>query len=202
MSYLRTLYTLLLSLILFSCSSSKKFYEENTRTFSQPAIIRLLLDEQPGALTFPVDHSILLYNRERVIAIVEPGNYLHFREDGSTVTLSIKDKTFYSDYFQIKAKDENAFINFNGKNFKGKIKFFMAGDSIRAVNILPLEEYLKGVIPAEIPMKNGNSYYQAVKAFTICARTYTIMKMQRGNPVYDVYTDVRDQVYGDRKSVV
>ncbi len=196
MRYLRTVFILLLSFILFGCSSSRKFYEENTLLLSKPANIRLLLVEQSSDLTFPVDNSILLYDRDKIIAIVEPGNYLHFRKDGSTVALSIKDKTFYAEFFQIKSKDENSFINFNGKNFKGKIKFFIAGGYIRAVNILPLEEYLKGVVPAEIPVKNGNSFYQAIKAFAICARSYTIMKMQLSNPVYDVYTDVRDQVYG------
>ena len=196
MRYLRTLFTLLLSTILFSCSSSKKFFEKSTARLTKPADIRILINERENTLNLPVEKSIVLYDNNKIIAFVEPGNNLHFFDDEKSIAVSIKDKTFYGDNFQIKARDKNSFINFNGKNFKGKIKIFSTGDSIHAVNILPLEEYLKGVVPAEIPLKNGNSYYQAVKAFAICARSYTIMKMELGNPIYDVHTDVRDQVYG------
>ena len=204
MRYLRTIYTIILSLVIISCSSSKKFFEENTNALSKSADIRILLEEHSSHLSYHVDNSVLLYNGDKIVAVVKAGNYLQFLGDGRTVVLSIKNKIYYGDYFQIKSENENSYINFNGKNFKGKIRFFIAGDSLRAVNVLPLEEYLKGVIPAEIPLKNGNNYYEAVKAFTICARTYSIMKMNLKNPVYDVYTDVRDQVYGgaDRENPI
>src|SRR3989304_2251474 len=39
-------------------------------------------------------------------------------------------------------------------------------------------------------------YFQALKAFTICARTYSLNKMKRTGDNFDVYIDTRDQVYG------
>ena len=64
------------------------------------------------------------------------------------------------------------------------------------LNILPIEEYLKGVIPREMPVGKGNEYYEALKAFIICARTYTISKKEEKKNTFDVFSDTRDQVYG------
>jgi stage II sporulation protein D len=63
------------------------------------------------------------------------------------------------------------------------------------INILDIESYIKGVIPKEMPLGKGEENFEALKAFAICARTYTLMKMKPGKN-FDLYIDTRDQVYG------
>ena len=70
------------------------------------------------------------------------------------------------------------------------------GNTIRVINQLPLEDYLKGVVPAEMPSGKDGSYFEALKAFAICARTYAINRLDNNNGVFDIYLDTRDQVYG------
>jgi stage II sporulation protein D (peptidoglycan lytic transglycosylase) len=190
------IFVLTLMIIIMSCAGSKRFTDEYSSASNRSSDIRLLLDAHRSNINFYLSEPVDLYEDGNEIAVVNSGNHLQFLGDGRTLVLSIQNKIFTGDYFEIKPHNNSDYISFKGKNFRGRIKFYIRGDSIRSINILPLEEYLKGVVPAEMPVKNGNNYFEALKAFAICARTYSIMKINLNNSNYDVYLDVRDQVYG------
>jgi len=57
---------------------------------------------------------------------------------------------------------------------------------------LPLEEYLRGVVPAEMPALWPA---EALKAQAIAARSYAMWKIDNPRGDFDVYADIRDQVY-------
>ena len=57
---------------------------------------------------------------------------------------------------------------------------------------LDLEEYIVGVVAAEMPASFNE---EALKAQAIAARTYAVYKMQNTNNHYDVVTDVTNQSY-------
>lgn len=193
-------------LIVQNCAGSKKFESEENKkveetknevkTVIKNDQIRVLLDENYNTYDYLVNKTVYLLDDKKVIAVVEKGNILKFSGDNDNVILNIKDKTFQSKFFEINSENKNEYIFFNGKAFKGGIKFISAGDSIKAINTISLEEYLRGVIPAEMPVKNGEDYYEALKAFAICARTYAVIKLSNQKNDYDIYLDVRDQVYG------
>jgi SpoIID/LytB domain protein len=56
--------------------------------------------------------------------------------------------------------------------------------NLRLVNIVPLEEYLKGVVPWEM---NGSAPLEALKAQAICARSETMSKILSGRHARDGY---------------
>lgn len=59
--------------------------------------------------------------------------------------------------------------------YRGKLECYLEADGIVVVNELPVEEYLYGVVPSEMP----SSYpEEALKAQAICARTYTYFHKQ------------------------
>ena len=60
------------------------------------------------------------------------------------------------------------------------------------VNVVPLEEYLKGVVPNELPPYFG---MEALKAQTVAARNYAIRPRVRTYPHFDVCDSVKSQVY-------
>jgi stage II sporulation protein D len=63
------------------------------------------------------------------------------------------------------------------------------------VNELPLEEYLRGVVPHEMPA--GEESLEALKAQVIAARTYALKRLgSRAELGFDLFADVQDQVYG------
>ncbi len=201
-------YLILISVVLIiqNCAGSKKFESEENKKVEETKKevenvikskkIRVLLDEKYNSFNFLVNSPLFLLDDKKVIAIVEKGNLLKFTSQNGEVILKIRDKTFQSDYFEINSENKNEYIYFDRKAFKGGIRFVSHGDSIKAINTLSLEEYLRGVVPAEMPVKNGSEYYEALKAFSICARTYAVMKLSREKDDFDIYLDVRDQVYG------
>ena len=95
----------------------------------------------------------------------------------------------------ISSSDKSQFT-YRDKSYFGDIIFVNTRDSsAQIINELPLEEYLRGVVPAEIYAKDLENF-EAVKAQTICARTYAINKMNdRKGTNFDIYHDTRDQVY-------
>ncbi len=66
---------------------------------------------------------------------------------------------------------------------------------VTAVNLVALEEYLLGVVPAEIGNRPA-AELEAVKAQAVAARTYAIAHLgARDSLGFDVFGDVGDQVY-------
>jgi stage II sporulation protein D len=64
-----------------------------------------------------------------------------------------------------------------------------------AINVLPIEEYLRSVVPSEMP---ASWHLDALKAQAVAARSYAVnMAKQRkwGSAPYDLVNDTRDQVY-------
>ena len=100
-----------------------------------------------------------------------------------------------------KSKDDKGFFTFQGKRYKGDILISLMTDKdLRIINRVDLEDYLASVVPMEMPSQKS-SYYEALKAQAICARTYAIKKMEeRKDQPFDVFDDHRDQVYGGLKS--
>lgn len=68
------------------------------------------------------------------------------------------------------------------------------GARVVLVNTLPLEEYLKDVVPAEMPFAWGA---EALKAQAVAARTYALRKiLLAGSSDFDLEGTVYDQAYG------
>ena len=79
-----------------------------------------------------------------------------------------------------------------GKPYRGQIVVSVTGKKLDAVNDVPLEQYLAGVVPREMPAAWPA---EALKAQAVAARSYALAHRLTGKP-YDLYADVRSQVYG------
>ena len=81
----------------------------------------------------------------------------------------------------------------NGKQYRGCLRFAVNGTVMTAVNVVDLEEYLYGVIPAEMPASYGE---EALKAQTLAARTYAMTKLNahKGSG-YELCDTINCQVY-------
>jgi stage II sporulation protein D len=84
-------------------------------------------------------------------------------------------------------------VRLNGKAYRGKIEVFVnAKGSLTVVNVVPLEEYLLGVVPAEL----GLPHIEAQKAQAIAARTYAVANINGyGSQGFDMVPTVWSQVY-------
>ena len=76
--------------------------------------------------------------------------------------------------------------------YRGQIEVGVTGQKLSAINIVGLEHYLSGVVPREMPSAWPE---EALKAQAVAARSYALAH-RLGGRVFDLYADVRSQVYG------
>ena len=80
--------------------------------------------------------------------------------------------------------------------YRGGMHFLaQPGGEVLAVNVLGVEDYLRGVLPYELGNVDREGL-EALKAQAIVARTYAYKRMLKaGNSGFHLYCDVQDQVY-------
>jgi stage II sporulation protein D len=83
-------------------------------------------------------------------------------------------------------------LTVDGRGYHGKLTVSSDGKQLTVVNTVGLEQYLKGVVPAEMPSKWPP---EALKAQAVAARSYALANLAKAK-AYDLYGDTRDQVYG------
>jgi stage II sporulation protein D len=76
--------------------------------------------------------------------------------------------------------------------YRGQLAVSVVDGRLDAVNALGLEAYLEGVVSQEMPSSWPD---EALKAQAVAARSYALARLVRGKH-FDLYADVRSQVYG------
>jgi stage II sporulation protein D len=79
-----------------------------------------------------------------------------------------------------------------GAAYRGSVVVKVKPDGLMAVNVLPLDRYLRGVVPWEVPK---GWHTQTYRAQAVAARSYTLATLHP-NEEFDLYPDQRSQMYG------
>jgi stage II sporulation protein D len=96
----------------------------------------------------------------------------------------------------IAAADPAAPVRMNGRSYRGLIEIFRDRRGITLVNRLGLEDYLQGVVSAEMG-RRSSSEHSALQAQAVVSRTYALRNLGRRRPQgFDLLATVSDQVYG------
>jgi stage II sporulation protein D len=131
--------------------------------------------------TFIVRETIAAGGGQVKLALRGPGNTFRINQSGFV-------------FYPVSAKD---FLRLDGKPYRGAFDLLLNKDGkITVVNQLGMEEYLFGVVPAELsPTQFPES--AALEAQAVAARTYALKNMGKfGTHGFDLTADVRTQVYG------
>lgn len=105
----------------------------------------------------------------------------------------------------IRISSASAFIQVNGKSYRGKIELRKKSNGLMlVVNDLDLEDYLMGVVGAEMP---HDWEREALKAQAVASRSYALyQKKMTGAKPYHILATVDSQMYigrvGERESAV
>jgi stage II sporulation protein D len=83
-------------------------------------------------------------------------------------------------------------LELDGSAYRGSLLVHRAGARLTVVNRLPLDRYLRGVVPWEMP---DDWHPQALRAQAVVARSYALATLKPGT-LFDLYADTRSQVYG------
>jgi stage II sporulation protein D len=92
-------------------------------------------------------------------------------------------------------------VRFNEKAYRGRLEVFAnTRGSLTVVNVVALEDYVRGVVPNELS-PGGWPELEALKAQAVAARTYAVSNLGRfASEGYDLTPDTRSQVYGGRST--
>lgn len=128
-------------------------------------------------------------------------NYLIRLDAGERIFLADGVEGYYPQFVPLEENEEGILaVNLGARSYRGRIEIGRYGGrtTVTAVNVVPLEEYLYGVVPCEMP---ASWHTEALKAQAVCARSYALIKAG-----YHAETDIKrgyrmgdteqSQVYG------
>jgi stage II sporulation protein D len=94
--------------------------------------------------------------------------------------------------------EDGVFVTWNGKRYRGDLEIRATRSGLFVINRLPVEDYLRGVIPLELGAI-ADSELAAMEAQAVAARSYTYVRLSdpdlRRRP-FDLVATTTDQVYG------
>ena len=169
---------LLLLTALFGCAERQLVRPTPQMDVDQQFWVRVLLFENIKACTLksPYRLTVLDGRIQTTLAHLNQPN-LPINAAASAGTITIAGRAYKTDSVVILPDNPHIF-NINGSVYRGKLQLIINrdGDSLTAVNIVPLEPYLAGVVGAEMP-----SYWEsaALEAQAIAARTYCLYIKRR-----------------------
>lgn len=122
-----------------------------------------------------------------------------FKAKKNKLTIEINDKDYSlgSNWVSISPSDDG-FCSVKQRWYRGEFVLKIVNGNLVVINNLSLEDYLRGVVPSEMPSKWN---IEAHKAQAIAARSYAIANLgKRAARGYDLKDTPEDQAYGGATS--
>jgi stage II sporulation protein D len=163
-------------------------------TLSGPRIVRVLIDVSAGDVGFSGASSAcgVSLDAGRSYAAHRVGRSVQLRSAGGKAIAGCGGK--------LRAAGPGQ-VSIEGSDYRGTLEVVPtaeAAGSLNAINALPVDQYVKGVVPNESP---ASWPLAALQAQAVAARSYALSTQVGGNG-FDLYADTRSQVYGGLESEV
>ncbi len=165
-------------------------------------IVRVALTEKIDQGTLSLNGTYLLRSEEATYILNSSVGTFRVKVLGDKFVLASRRRYFEFSQFQaIKLiPEKDSYFVWNDLPYDGNILFVKTENGVAVVNELPMPEYLKGVVPNEIP-SHTRDFFAAVEAQTVAARSYAMYYLTHPvSPAYHLFADVRHQVYLGRKN--
>ena len=188
----------MLILIIWGCGVVPRLHEGTEAGYVRLPFVRVLLENGRKELTiesgknFSIEctrggNSYVYYSTQPVTIHQERGR----------LSIWMKQSKVDGDFSEIliMPRHKNDFLRIYDRPYRGMFRIVPYGANLRLINIVHMDDYLKGVVPPEIG-KVGEPELEAVKAQAVAARTYAMAHLsQYPEEPYDMKSDVSDQLY-------
>jgi len=138
------------------------------------------------------------FTNSRIVDLQQMQKY-YLKKTGDGMQLHINNRQFNlnTKYVIIKS-GQDGFVSTKNRWYRGDLIVINTGHGLTFINNVPLEYYLMGVVPSEMPSKWN---MEAHKAQAIAARSYAIANLgKRSSHGYDLKDTPEDQAYGGATS--
>ena len=186
--------------LVWACAGIPGVREETITSVIRVPFVRVLLSENSNSVRLGADGTFAIeclshgaqqvfYSGRSVTVGLESGRLMVDNNREEEIASGL-------DEVNIIPRGNDNRLRLGDKRYRGIIKLVASGQTLQVVNILYMEDYLRGVVPPEIGPRI-ESEIEAVKAQAVAARTYTMAHLkQYGEEPYDMKSGVSDQVYG------
>lgn len=192
----RSIGTALLWLILGSCMPMDEPVVEPVPEIAQPPIRIGLFTNVTEVTLSSVAGLTLIDPDEGVLERLEPEQSVSVTLRGDRVALSgsgVSPRT--RRLLRVESSAPNGLVELNGQPYHGAIEVDRGADGVRVINVVGLEDYLVGVVQAEIGARPIEDR-EAVRAQAVVARTYALRNRGRWEADgFDLLAGVASQVY-------
>jgi stage II sporulation protein D len=152
------------------------------------------------APTRPSDVRVLLQENQLMFRVGSSAPFLVVDARGEKVHLSPRAVVVRRDFkqlvFPLRFEPGVQPLRLGGAGYRGAIVVNVKPGGLMAVNVLPLDRYLRGVVPWEAPV---GWHTQTYEAQAVAARSYTLAMLKPGED-FDLYPDDLSQMYGGIKA--
>lgn len=156
--------------------------------------IGLQTEVQTASVGTSVKGTIIDANTNRTVCDLEAMKGYEIKPYHNLMAINYKG-TYYkinSDNIVIKTTSAG-FVSTKGKWYRGIIIIQNKNGKLTVINNVPLEDYIKGVVPSEMP---SSWAFEAHKAQAIAARSYALANLgKRAKLGYDLKDTPEDQAY-------
>ena len=173
-------------------------FQNHSVSASREPLIRVLISKNRN-LRIRSDKSIPLIIKGQKFSNKKIKGLTVKKENNTTSLFFDKNKQKIYDLknkvkFVVKSSDGRG-IWVGQKRYSGILNLLVLESEILVINILGIEKYLSSVVGSEMPAKWP---LEALKAQAIASRTYALK--QKGNPIYDIDSTQKNQVYNGLES--
>ena len=163
--------------------------------------IKIGLQTQAKELKIASSVSAEIYDmdKNRPLFEIRPMTIYKFKSNGNEISVENPDKQEFklgTNVVLIKTKTEG-FLCSKRAWYRGDFMLYNWGNTgMTLINHLPLEDYLKGVVPSEMPSRWNT---EALRAQAIAARSFAVATRNSGKHAsqgFDLVDSTADQAYG------
>lgn len=160
-------------------------------TFTTP--VRVLLSSRASQAQVDCEGAVFVWDAQgRALGKLVPPVTLVLT--GGNVKARDAAGGFTSTALTLAPADAASLLGFKGREYRGCFRASTAVQGgVLLLNVLDMEDYLRGVVPSEMP---AMWHPEAVKAQAVAARTYALKETLTSRAAqYDVTADTSDQMY-------
>ena len=139
--------------------------------------------------------QIINCDNNKLVFVMEKMKGYEFKAYRNVIAIKVDGewKKMKTNKIVIKPEPEG-FVSVKRKWYRGHFKVINDGLGLTVMNDIPLEKYLRGVVPSEMP---SGWEHEAHKAQAIAARSYAVANLgKRAKYGYDLKDTPEDQAYG------
>lgn len=183
---------------IFCLSIVSSLFASSVRPNYVPRYVRIAIIRDSPSFSLSINVPFSIFDSNSGAMLYRANTLKETRVCASDSKIKIDDANFELTRLKIVPDTEGA-IQINGRRFRGNIEVIIRKENkLLVVNILDLEDYIKGVLYHEVshfwPM-------EALKAQAVVSRTYALSQVKNSKDLdYDLTTDFFTQMYGGRTS--